>query len=315
MNPQAGQKIGPKGRFLLEGSLGVGGMGFVFQALDTRLKRKVAIKFLRSEFCDSNEGWYRLKREARSLAALNHPGLPAIYRMDLEVRPPYIIQELLIGCDLNVTFRNSELLSPEETRALAREMAETLSYIHERELLHRDIKPANIFREENGHFRLMDFGLAKAIDATTFTKEDSLVGTMLYLPFEVISGLPFTKSADVYQLGLVLHMAITGRHLHGTPKSINEYIAELRREGWRRATPDSAIPPDLQEVIEQCCGLRPEDRPSDGAALLELLNGKKSRGKTRAVLEPIGKTKTLNPRSLLPLLIFVLLSLIIFILR
>ena len=275
---RAGDTVGPDGRFILGKSLGEGGMGCVFRAVDNRLKRNVAIKFLRPEFCQVDEAWTRLKREARSLAAFNHPSLPKLYSISLDEKPPYIVQEFLIGEDLSSKLLANERLSPKEARKFIHEMAEALAAIHDEGLLHRDIKPANIFVEDCGHYKLMDFGLARFNDATTVTKEGDLIGSIIYLPYEVITGGPFTMASDVYQLGLVLHLALTGIHLHGRPQSVDEYINNLRSEGWLRNTISQDIPADLQYIIEECCALRPQERPANGRELLELIEGQ---GKTK----------------------------------
>lgn len=196
---QPGLKAGP---YELVAPLGAGGMGEVWLALDSRLGRRVAIKFAHEEF---NE---RFEREARAIAALNHPHIATLH----DIGPDYLVMELVEGQPLRGP------LPPGEVARLGLEIAAALAAAHEKGVIHRDLKPANILRSANG-VKLLDFGLAKqqtwdpSPDERTIelTQGDVVAGTPHYMSPEQARGLPVGPASDLYSLGAVLYFCLTGR--------------------------------------------------------------------------------------------------------
>ncbi len=276
-----GDTFGENGRYVVDRLLGTGGMGAVFLAKDTRLKRDVAIKMLHTASgMAAKELLQRLKREAAVLGRLNHPSLAEVFEVDIEVAAPYIVQEYIRGEDLERRLHCGDVMSSADARKLAKEMAEALEYLHENKILHRDIKPANVFEDINGKFRLMDFGLVLPIDETRLTETKHVVGTAAFLAPEVLMGEGATTESDIYQVGLLLHYMLTNRNLHGLNRTdLMTMFNHLAKGDWQRPELDENIPEDLYAIIDRCCQFDPALRPKDGKALIAFIESVKGRSK------------------------------------
>lgn len=206
--------------------LGSGGMGVVYEAEDTVLERKVAIKFLSAKFSESVEAARRLKREAKTLSALNHPNICTVYEFGGYRGQPYLVQELLVGDTFQHVVANRRL-SPQQAVELIVQIADGLSAAHAIGLVHRDIKPANLFLTRENRAKILDFGLAGqslrllpdiaegstlAVDTIQFATPGTIVGTLDYMSPEQIRGESITASSDIFSLGIVFHQLLAGRH-------------------------------------------------------------------------------------------------------
>lgn len=283
--------FGEGNRYRVSSRLGEGGMGVVYRARDTVLKRDVAIKVMARGLEESAEGLARTIREAKLLATLSHPNLVPVFEADLRARPPFIVQELLQGEDLAEHLVGGAL-DAAGTRRLLLHLAEVLAYLHEHRVIHRDLKPQNVFVESSGTFRLMDFGLARDLERTRLTCDHAMLGTMLYQPPEFFQGAEAGEVTDVYQAGLVVHEAGTGVLLHPQANSVTELMEKMRDPARHFRPHWDELPPDVATVVKACCSPRPQDRPPDGGALLRLVRG--DRDPVRTVRRPRNDGTTLR---------------------
>src|SRR5688572_3972117 len=223
MSLAPGTKVGP---YEIVGPLGAGGMGEVYRARDARLDRDVAIKILPELFAQDPERLVRFEREAKALAALNHPNIAAIYGLEGNA----LVMELVEGEDLSVIIaRGAMPLS--DALPVARQIADALEAAHEQGIVHRDLKPGNVKVRADGTVKVLDFGLAKAMDppspgATAGKSVDAansptltaratqmgmIIGTAAYMAPEQAKGKAVDRRADIWAFGAVLYEMLTGR--------------------------------------------------------------------------------------------------------
>ena len=213
------------------GSLGAGGMGEVYRASDTKLSRQVALKILPDAFASDPERRARFAREAKSLAALNHPHIAQIYGFEDTGPTSALVMELVEGEDLSLRIKRGPIPF-DEAIAIARQIARALEAAHEQGIVHRDLKPANIKLRDDGTITVLDFGLAKALDpgsgrgasgprnlshSPTITNPAGvtlggvILGTAAYMAHEQAKGRAVDKRADIWAFGCVLYEMLTGR--------------------------------------------------------------------------------------------------------
>src|ERR1700730_16972152 len=201
------------------GKLGVGGMGVVYDAEDERLPRRVALEFRSEQLADDPDGTRRLRREAQTIALLNHPNICTIYEVDDHEGRPFIAMERLDGTTLKVYMARKTLETP-EIAAIATQIAEALAVAHDSGVIHRDIKPGNIFIGEHGHVKVLDFGLARRLPPTDAdsgmrmegsTMPGRPLGTASYMAPERILQMPLDARSDLFSLGVVIYEMAPGR--------------------------------------------------------------------------------------------------------
>jgi eukaryotic-like serine/threonine-protein kinase len=250
---QVGAQLGP---YRIEGLLGVGGMGRVYKARDTRLGRSVAIKVASARFSE------RFQREARAISALNHPNICTLY----DVGPNYLVMELVEGATLADRIKQGPI-PIEEALAVARQIADGLAAAHDQGLVHRDLKPANIKIKPDGTVKVLDFGLAKTSHAApqpeacatvTLTEAGTIVGTPAYMAPEQARGEEVDKRADIWGFGVVLYEMLTRRRLfqgENTTEILGSVIKE--QPDWNRA------PAQTRPVLRRCLEKDPKRRLRD----------------------------------------------------
>jgi eukaryotic-like serine/threonine-protein kinase len=207
--------------------IGSGGMGEVYQAHDTKLGRDVAIKVLPEAFAHDPERLSRFQREAKMLAALNHPNIAAIYGLEQSNGTSYLVMELVAGETLAERIKREGALPVEEALEICKQIAEALEAAHEKGIIHRDLKPANVKVTPEGKVKVLDFGLAKAFagDAANDDPSNSptlsmaatmhgvILGTAAYMSPEQARGKAVDKRTDIWAFGCVLYELLCGHQV------------------------------------------------------------------------------------------------------
>jgi serine/threonine-protein kinase len=253
-------------RFVLEHELGSGGMARVFLGRDEVLDRPVAVKLLKPVHGDTDIN-DRFEREGRTAARLAHPNIVQVYdagEAEFDGRETsYIVMEYIPGGDLKGLINSRGRLPGAELARLGEEVCAGLAHAHKRGVIHRDIKPHNILLDENGHAKVTDFGIARALDeATQATSTGAYLGTALYSSPEQLQGQKATPKSDVYSLGATLYQAATGvppfsgsspleiasQHVSKTPVPCRQRGADVSK--------------DLEALILACLAKNPDERPT-----------------------------------------------------
>ncbi len=248
--------------------LGRGGMGEVYEALDLDLDRRVALKFVAPELAADANALKRLEHEARAAAALQHPHIATLYAFEREGERRFIAMELVGGGSLRDRIRDGPL-PVAEALAIARAAAEALALAHRRGVVHRDVKPENLMFDEDGVVKLMDFGLARATQASRMTMTGSALGTAAYMPPESMRG-GAGAPGDVFALGVTLHEMLAGElPFHGdSPLALLYTSANEEPRPLRAARPDA--PEAVADLVMRMLAKDPERRPDVGAVAREL---------------------------------------------
>ena len=262
-------------RYEVGALLGHGGMADVHAGIDTRLSRQVAIKTLRSDLARDRSFQTRFRREAQAAAALNHPNIVAVYDTGEEVLPwgnvPFIVMEYVEGTTLRDVLRSGERLSTDRALEITQEVLTALDYSHRQGLIHRDIKPGNIMLTPNGRVKVMDFGIARALDDvnSTVTHSSSVIGTAAYLSPEQARGESVDGRSDLYAVGCLLYELLTGR----TPFIGDSPVAVAYQHAREDAIAPSSLAPeissDLDSVVMTALAKNPDNRYQSAAAMRE----------------------------------------------
>ena len=253
------------GHYRVEEKLGAGGMGVVYRATDTKLGRQVAIKVLPEAFAGDPERLARFQREARMLAALNHPNIAAIHGLEESGATHYLVLELVPGETLR-----GPMPVGEAVRVCA-QIAEALEAAHEKGIIHRDLKPANVKITPEGKVKVLDFGLAKAYSGEAGegptvsvepSREGAILGTPAYMSPEQARGKPLDKRADIWAFGCVLYEALAGGKAFPGESFSDCMAAVLTREPEWEALPAST-PANVRALLRRCLQKDPARRLRD----------------------------------------------------
>jgi len=279
MSLTPGGRLGP---FEITGAIGAGGMGEVFRARDTKLNRDVAVKVLPAAFADDPERLARFTREAQTLASLNHPNIGAIY--GIEEAPAAngsgtpsraLVMELVEGDDLSTLIARGPI-PVAETLPIARQIAEALEAAHEQGIVHRDLKPANIKIRADGTVKVLDFGLAKAMDpagasssnpnvshSPTLTHQGTqaglIIGTAAYMAPEQAKGKAVDKRADIWAFGVVLYEMLSGKRAF-KGEDVSETLAAVLKDTLSMDTLPADLPASIPRLLRRCLEKDPKRR-------------------------------------------------------
>jgi Tol biopolymer transport system component len=279
----AGARVGP---YQVTSAIGAGGMGEVYRAKDTALNRDVAIKVLPDLLALDADRLARFTREAQTLAALNHPNIAQVYGFEKDPvsGAGALVMELVDGADLSALIARGAL-PPDEALPIARQIAFALEAAHEQGIVHRDLKPANVKVRPDGTVKVLDFGLAKALDTADPLSADAMrsptltaratqagmiIGTAAYMAPEQARGKAVDKRADIWAFGVVLYEMLTGRRAFDGD-SISEVMASVLKSDpdWHRL-PDGT-PASVHRLLRRCLEKDPRARLRDiGDARLDL---------------------------------------------
>jgi len=294
------------GPYEIRASLGSGGMGEVYRATDTRLKRDVAVKVLSSRLITESSAKQRFEREARTASALNDPHICTIYDVGEHEGQQFLVMELLEGQTLK-QYMDGQALAVEQVLKLGMQISGALQTAHGKGIIHRDLKPSNIFVTERGEIKVLDFGLAKLLprtdqDATlslALTEPLAVLGTLPYAAPEQLRGENTDARTDIWGLGTVLYEMATSQRPFGeevTPRLIdailNKLPASLR---WL----NGAIPSELERIILKCLDKDPENRYQSAKELAvdlrRLSTSNSQSGATLSSAKPQGWRRTVRP--------------------
>jgi eukaryotic-like serine/threonine-protein kinase len=275
----AGSRLGP---YEVLSALGAGGMGEVYKARDSRLGREVAVKVLPEDFLDGEERRQRFEREARLLAALNHPNIAVLYSFEeIPVSPSFsssssssrhiLVMELLEGETLRQTIAVGKL-PLRKAVDWAIQIARGLSAAHEKSVIHRDLKPENLFVTKDGRVKILDFGLAKLAEdavagqgsnlptAARGTEPGVVLGTMGYMAPEQLRGKLADARSDLFAFGAVLYEMLSGKKAFSGDSGADVITAILREEPADLSITNQSVPPGLERIVRRCLEKAPEQR-------------------------------------------------------
>jgi hypothetical protein len=262
MSLAAGQRLGP---YEIVSTLGAGGMGEVYRARDTKLNRDVAIKVLLPAVANDPDRLARFSREAQVLASLNHPNIAAIYGIEEANGVTALVMELVEGEDLSQRIARGAIPIT-EALPIARQIAEALEAAHEQGIVHRDLKPANVKVRPDGTVKVLDFGLAKAIDpagassaiamnsptlSIHATEAGLILGTAAYMSPEQAAGKAVDKRSDLWSFGVVLLEMLTGRHVFAG-ETVSHVLAAVLKDDPDWSSLPTTTPPSIKTLLHRC---------------------------------------------------------------
>ncbi len=287
--------------------VGAGGMGEVYRAHDPRLGRDVAIKVIPASFASDPDRVRRFEQEARAAAALTHPNILAVHDVGTFESAPYIVSELLAGVTLRERMGGSALPVRKATD-IAVQIAHGLAAAHAKGIVHRDLKPENIFITDDGHVKILDFGLAKLIEVTPVsshsvatrqadTHPGAIMGTAGYMSPEQLRGQAVDHRSDLFAFGAVLYELLAGTRAFRGETSMDVATAILKEDPADLPAAERHIPPALTRIVDRCLEKNPASRfqsAGDLAFALEALSGSQA-GMTEAM--PVATTAPPRRRS------------------
>jgi eukaryotic-like serine/threonine-protein kinase len=268
MGLASGTRLGP---YEIRSALGAGGMGEVYRACDTRLGRDVAIKILPESFARDGDRLHRFELEARTVAALNHPNILALFDIGTHDGSPYIVSELLEGQTLRQRLEEGPLPSRRAVE-FALQVSQGLAAAHEKGVVHRDMKPENIFLTKDGRVKILDFGLAKLARLEGASGSDSptlgtnqtaagmVMGTVGYMSPEQVRGKPIDPRSDIFSFGAVVYEMLAGKRAFQGETSADTLTAILQQDPPELTQSGLQVSPALDRIVRRCLEKEASDR-------------------------------------------------------
>ncbi len=302
------------GKYRLVEKLGQGGMAQVYKAYDPDLDRYVAVKILHPHLTGDEEFASRFRREARAVAALEHPHIVRVYDFDADEGLAFLVMEHLEGASLKEQLRDlncqGELMELEEVGRIVCALADALDHAHRNGLVHRDLKPSNVLVTADGRPVLTDFGIARMVDATVITESGGTLGTPAYMSPEQCRGEPGDTRSDIYSLGVLLYRLCTGR----VPFDADTPYAVILKHITAPLPPPRSVRPDLPEAVERvilkALAKDPDDRYQTAGELGRALQAAIESPRA-ALAPPPRRRKTLRYAALVAATVVVCLALLL----
>jgi serine/threonine-protein kinase len=262
MRPQPGTVLG--GRYELTSRIAVGGMGEVWKGRDSVIDREVAAKILKEEYLSDQGFLDRFRAEARSMGAVSHPGIAAVYDYGEETGSPYLVMEYVPGEPLSALIDRNVVLPEADVLELTAQSAEALGSAHRSGVVHRDVKPGNILVTPDFRVKLTDFGIARVTDQAPLTKTGQVMGTAQYLAPEQATGKGSTPKSDLYSLGIIMYEALAGRRPFTGDSQVAIAIAQVNT-----APPElpTTVSEPIRRLVDSLLSKKQELRPESGEAL------------------------------------------------
>jgi eukaryotic-like serine/threonine-protein kinase len=233
-------------RYRVEAFLGQGGMARVHRGTDLVLGRTIAVKILAEHMARDPQAVRRFRREAQAAAGLSHPGIVGVYDTGSDGDVHYIVMEFVTGQTLADVLQGRGALAPGQAVGIASAVASALGHAHRKGIVHRDVKPANVMITPSGAVKVMDFGIARAVDSDTLTQTAAILGTATYFAPEQARGEPVDSRSDIYALGVVLYEMLTGRPPFVADSPVAVAYLHVREE----PTPPSRLKPEIGSGLE-----------------------------------------------------------------
>jgi Tol biopolymer transport system component len=292
----SGTKLGP---YEIISLIGAGGMGEVYRVRDSRLGRDAALKILPESFAREDDRLRRFEQEARSVAALNHPNILAVFDIGQHNGAPFLVSELLEGQSLREVL-DAGALPQRKAIDYGVHIAHGLAAAHEKGIVHRDLKPENVFVTKDGRIKILDFGLAKLAQTTSddpegitltgsHTAAGVVMGTAAYMAPEQVRGAATDPRTDIFAFGAVLYEMLTGVRAFRRDTPAETMTAVLKEEPPELSAPIRPIPPALERTVRRCLEKSPEQRfqsARDLSFALSALSGTDVSGPVRATAAP-----------------------------
>lgn len=255
------------GRYLILSKVAHGGMSTVYLATDLRLGRNIALKILHPHLATDSAFIERLGREAQSAASLSHPHVVQIHDHGVGPQHAYLVFEFIDGNTLRDVINENGALSPRQALDLLDPIVEGLAAAHNAGLVHRDVKPENVLISRQGWVKIGDFGLSRAISTSTNTA--TLLGTVGYIAPELASGHGGDARSDIYSAGIMLYELLTGVQPFRGTMPVAVVMAHIQDDVPAPSLAVPTLPPVMDELVRYMTEKDPENRPANGAALLE----------------------------------------------
>jgi eukaryotic-like serine/threonine-protein kinase len=284
------------GRYQIQGILGKGAMGLVYDGRDPGLNRRVAIKTILVKQLDEEMARMyskRFEREVRAVARLNHRNIVQVYDFGTEGDVAYIVMEYINGKELKDFFDAGQRYDIKTAFRLMTELLDALEFAHEAGIIHRDIKPANLMIDAEGHAKLTDFGVARVVDPDgapgEATQTGAVVGTPAYMSPEQVQGEPIDRRTDIFSAGIIFYQFLTGQKpFEGTAWALAKKIIQ---DDPVRPSKLVQVPPEIDRVIARALAKKPEARyqsaRSFADALQRILEGKPPEDPNEVLTQPL----------------------------
>ena len=277
------------GKYRIVEVLGKGAMGVVYRAFDPTIERQVALKTIRKDLLDREQGGElvaRFKNEAQAGGRLAHPGIVAVYEYGEDEDVAYIAMEFVSGRGLGHYLAKQERFSLQDTMSIMEQLLEALGYAHERGVVHRDIKPANIIMTGEGGLKVADFGIAR-LDNSNLTQVGAVMGTPSYMSPEQFAGLPVDRRSDLFSAGVILYELLTGeKPFQGATETISYKVCHVPHRDPSELEA-AAVSPLFNAVLAKALAKKPEDRYASAQEFADGLRAAyEGRDSTAPDLEP-----------------------------